>query len=115
MSIKLKAVIGLYIFSILLFSGVSKAQTFETFGSFDIGFETSTGTVFELNGYLYFASKNSEALLVHSSNFDFFKNLELPTEIQASSVIVSSGGQGFSGNLRTIRFVTDTIQNGALF
>ena len=112
MSTKIKTAIGLYIFSILLFSGLSKAQAFNDLANFDVGFENSTGTVFELNGYLYFASKNSEALLVHSSNFSFFEGLELPVEIQASSVIVSINS-GFSSNLRTIRFITNTIKNGA--
>ena len=109
MSFKLKTLIGVYIFSILLFSGVSRAAAPESVH----GFAVAEGKVFELNGYLYFEADNSEALLVHSSNFKFFKGIELPIDVQAHSVI-SQQESGFSGTLRTIRFITNTIQQGAV-
>ena len=120
MTLKIKTLIGLYVFSILLFSGVSRAEAYsDLFVNLNEGpqpelnLTNSSGTVFELNGYLYFEAENQEALLVHSSNFDFFKSLKLPVEVNANSVIVSQQ-EGFVGSLRTIRFMTNSIKRNNL-
>lgn len=116
MPLKMKTLIGLYIAAVLIFSGISEAKAssniFENSGA-EIGFSSMSGTVFELNGYLYFESDSHEALLVHSSNFSFFKNLELPVQVDANSIVLSQKN-GFSSSLRTVRFVTDTIIRSGL-
>jgi len=117
MSFKFKTLIGLYVFSILLISGASKAEANEFYfnkPSTDIGIKISQGKVFELNGNLYFESKDKEALLVHSSNFSFFEDADLPIYIEAQSII-SIQDNGTSSTFRTIRFVADSIQRSGLF
>ena len=119
MSLKFKTLIGLYIFSVLLISGVSKADAVgyqfnkDDFTSPSIGIKISHGKIFELNGNLYFESQDKEALLVHSSNFSFFENVELPIYTEAHS-IVTLQGHGFTGALRTIRFLPKSIQQSGL-
>jgi hypothetical protein len=120
MTFKIKTLIGLYVFTILLFSGASRAEANTSlFSSLtnnpiaELDLINSTGTVFEVNGYLYFEAQNQEALLVHSSNFDFFEHLKLPVQVNADSVIVSMHG-GFVGSPRTIRFMTNSIKRNNL-
>jgi len=120
MTLKVKAFIGLYVFSILLLSGVSRAEAStglfinlqgETGTSLEM--TNSSGTVFEVDGYLYFETESQESLLVHSSNFDFFQNLELPVRVNADSIIVSQK-DGFHGAPRTIRFFINSIKKSQL-
>jgi|GEM_PF-2720292 len=119
MSFKFKTLICLYVFSVLLISGTSKADAVDfQFNKSDLtrpsfGTKISQGKVFELNGNLYFEAQNKEALLVHSSNFSFFENVELPIYIEAHSIVILQDN-GFTGTLRTVRFITNSIQQSGL-
>jgi len=103
MPLKLKSLIGIYIISILFISGVSEASASQGF------LENSKGTVFEVDGYLFFEQEGAQSILLHSSNFSFFENLELPVEVHGMS-IVTTQDSGFPNSLTTVRFIKNSIK-----
>ncbi len=91
MSAILKTAAGIYILSVLVFSSWSKASSdFDFFNEMNFESVSSTGVVFEENGFLFFQTADGDFFLIHSNSTAYFDDFTLPVELELSGASIES-------------------------